>query len=231
MTAYVKSIFSVWIHSVSEEKTQNSSLLCLVFDREHLTANGYMASAQMRHPSVLGLPSISHNGFIFFTLVYNYFTAIALISWQIWWETVTDMSHSFYLFSPQYHKPQHDLRRPYTSSLHWFFFSYSQKNHFCNSEGHKNCLLVMCLLRQTKTVVVVVILYLPCMDHFSIFAVILGFSAKFMLVSICCETTVTTLVGFTKLISSLSGVTRSHKNKQSMFVYDSVGLCVTSAER
>jgi len=50
-------------------KDPNSNLLCPFLDREHLTANGSVASSQMRHSSVLGLLTLFHSGFIFFTLL------------------------------------------------------------------------------------------------------------------------------------------------------------------
>lgn len=55
-------------------KDPNSNLFWPVFDRKHLTANGWTATSQMRHPSVFGLPTVFYYCFIFFTVVHSDFT-------------------------------------------------------------------------------------------------------------------------------------------------------------
>lgn len=56
-------------------------LLCPVFDRKHLTANGSRAPPHMRYPSALGRLLLFHNGFIFFLRDYNSFTLIICHPW------------------------------------------------------------------------------------------------------------------------------------------------------
>lgn len=52
------------------------------------TANGCVASSQMRHPSVLGLPTVSRNRFIFSVASQDCFAPMALIICQIGLETL-----------------------------------------------------------------------------------------------------------------------------------------------
>lgn len=54
-------------------------LLCPVFDRKQLTANGSRAPPQMRYPSALGRLLFFHNGFIFFIRDYNSFTLTVFV--------------------------------------------------------------------------------------------------------------------------------------------------------